>query len=282
VTFIHSKSGFLIFLLSVAMLLGSCLPEQKIANTFIRSREMISLMVTPPEMVYKFNHKGESIEGFDSLTSAQKDSALWYSSTYMKHLSDSIILEKFMNNFLEELRLLGFKVYLNSSADSFPANGPQSYLLNISQVQFDEYTYPLEDEGEFFDSIYVRKIDLGAVDFSCWFDLKKAGSETARTTVLYGTHTAYDAFEGHFFADPFSGKIRYKYAIDELEVNDLYDLSEMLGKKYAGYLYDFYLNQYIARNLPKGEEMVDYFHYSRKRNMIMSAYEERFQVLGTK
>ncbi len=271
----------IIFLPALAGL-NSCIPEQKVAKTFIQSKQVINLLVNPPEMVYKFNHKGEVIEGFDSLKTELQDSALWVTSRYIQFMSDSIFLENYMNSFIDELRLLGLNVFLESTADSFKANEPQSYIIDIAQVQIDEYLYPLDDEGEFFDSLYFKRINLNAVDFSYWFDLRKAFVPNPRTTVLYSSVTSYDSFDGRFFNDPFTGQIRYRYNIDSLIVKDLYSSATYLGKKHAGYLYDFFLNQYIARNLPEGLEMTDYFHFNRKRQTIGSAYEDRFEILGTK
>jgi hypothetical protein len=262
------------------MLLQSCLPEQKLARTFTQSRQMISLRVTPPELVYKFSHKGELIEDFDSLSATEKDSALYTNSKYIRYLSDSIVLENFMNNFIDELRQLGFNVYLDLPDDTFPASGPQSYLVNVSQLQFDEYIYPFEDQAEFFDSVYTKKINLEAMDISAWFDLRKSGSENAKSLVLYATNTVTSAFDGRFYADPFSGRIRYKYTMDELKMNELYEISSRLGKKYAGYLYDFFLNQYLVKNMPPGEELFDYYHFDRDRNMFTPTWDERFEVLN--
>ena len=243
---------------------------------------MINLLVNPPAVVFKFNHKGEEIEGFDSLTPAQQDSVLWDQSRYVQYINDSVLLENYMNNFIDELRLLGFTVYLNNDLDSFMTGRPQSYIVDVAQIQLDEYLYPLQDEDAFLDTIYYKKFNLNAVDFSCWFDLRKAGSETARKTTLYGTNTAYDTFDGRFFNDPFSGTVRYKYTIDTLQVKDVYDMAPYLGKKHADYLFDFFMNQYIAKHMPQGMEMQDYYHYNRNRKNISPAYDERFEVLGTK
>jgi hypothetical protein len=261
--------------------LQSCLPERKVANTFIQSPHMINLLVNAPGMVYKYNHKGEEIEGFDSLTQQQQDSALWDHSRFMQYINDSILLENYMNNFIEELRLLGFNVYLNSAIDSFMTGKPQSYVLNISQIQLDEYFYPLKDEDAFLDTIYYKTFNLNAVDYSCWFNLGKVGAEHARTTLLYATNTAYDTFDGRFFNDPFTGTVRYKYTIDTLETKDVYDMATYLGKKHAGYVYDFFLNQYTAKHLPEGMQMMDYYHYNRNRKSLTPAYEDRFEILGT-
>ena len=273
-------SGLLI--LAGLVSLQSCLPERKVANTFIQSQHMITLLVNPPAIVFKYNHKGEAIERFDSLSQAQQDSALWTQSSYIQFINDSTLLENYMNSFIEELRLLGFNVYLNSSIDSFNAVKPQSYILNVAQIQVDEYYYPLKDEDAFLDTVYYKEFNLNAVDFSCWFDLSKAGTETSRKALLYATNTAYDTFDGRFFNDPFSGTVRYKYTIDSLKTKDVYDMATYLGKKHAGYLYDFFMNQYIAKHLPEGIKMEDYYHYNRIRKSFNPAYDERFEILGTK
>lgn len=272
--------GFL--LLMVMALMHSCLPEQQIAKTFIQSGNGINLLVTPPDQVYKFNRKGELVPGFDELTDEQKDSALWFSSRYMQRLSDSLVLESYVNAFLEELRQLGFNVYLADAPEAFNTAATQSYNVIMAQFQLDEYLYPVEDEFEYFDSLFKKRIDINAIDFSGWFDLKKAGLENARTTTLYGTSTAYDDFDGRFFNDPFSGRIRYRYTVDTMEVADIYEISGFLGKRFAGYLFDFFLNQYIAKNLPPDMELTDYYRYIRKRNAIVPAYEDRFEILGTR
>ncbi|MDP1621120.1 MAG: hypothetical protein Q8M08_02155 [Bacteroidales bacterium] len=268
-----------IILLTGLVGLQSCLPERKIATTFIQSQHMITLLVNPPDLVFKYNHKGETIEGFDSLTPEQQDSALWKSSAYIQFINDSILLENYMNSFIIELRLLGFNVYLNDADDSLFTGKPQTYMFDIAQMQLDEYYYPLKDEDAFLDTIYYKTFNLNAVDYSCWFDLSKAGTENTRKTLLYATSTAYDSFDGRFFNDPFSGMVRYRYTIDSLQTNDIYDMATYVGRKHAGYLFDFFMNQYIAQNLPEGIQTADYYHYNRNRKALTPAYEDRFEIL---
>ena len=236
----------------------------------------------PPDYVFKYNHKGESITRFDELSPNQQDSALWVNSKYIRYLSDSLLLENYMNNFIKELRKLGFNVYLNRSIDSFMTGKPQSYVLDLAQMQLDEYFYPLEDEESYMDTVYYKKTNLNAMDFACWFDLSKANLENAKKTTLYTTATAYDTFEGRFYNDPFSGSVRYKYKIDSLEVKDVYDMAAYLGKKHAGYLFDFFMNQYIAKHMPDGMTVQDYYHYSPSSHGFFPADEDRFEILGTK
>jgi len=254
------------------------LPERKIANTLIQSPPEINLLVFAPDIVYKYNHKGEAIRGFDSLTDAQQDSALWVDSRYIQYLNDSALLEDYINSFISELRQLGFNVYLDNSIDSFLTGKPQSYVWNIAQIQLDEYLYPVEDETPFQDTTYYKRFDLNAVDFSCWFELSKVNAEKGRKTTLYSSFTAYDNFDGEFYLDPWQMDMKYKYHIDTLQTKDIIDMATYLGKRHASYLYDYFLNQFIAARLPKGESMYYYYHYNRFRKSVTPTEEVGFEI----
>ncbi len=264
------------------LLLSSCLPERKVAGPFINSPHVINLLVIPPNTIYKYNHKGESIEGFDEMSQADQDSALWNNSRFLKCLSDSLLLDNYMNSFIDELRNLGFNVYLDNAVDSFMTGKPQSYVLDVAQMQLDEYLYPMDDEETFMDTTYYKKINLNAMDFACWFDLSKANTEKAKKTTLYSTATAYDSFEGRFFNDLFTGRVHYKYNIDSLKVKDINEMATYLGKRHAGYLYDFFLNHYIAKHMPEGTKPQDYYHFSRPTKSLLPADDNRFEILDTK
>ena len=270
------------FLILGFIFLQACSPERKVANVFIKSPHVLNLLVIPPDNVLKYNHKGESIEDFDELSEKGQDSALWVNSRYIQFLSDSLLLENYMNNFIGELRTLGFNVYLADAIDSFMTEKPQSYVLDIAQMQLDEYYYPLEDKEAYMDTVYYKKTNLNAVDFGCWFDLSKANTENARKTVLYSNATSYDSFEGRFFNDPFTGRVHYKSKIDTLMVKDVYEMATYLGKKHAGYLFDFFMNQYIAKHLPNGMQMQDYFHYNHEHQSFFPAEDDRFEILKSK
>ena len=258
------------------------MPERKVAITFVEAAHGLNLLVIPPDYIFKYSHKGESIEGFESIPQNQQDSALMVNSRYLQFLSDSLLLENYMNNFIGELRNNGFNVYLSSAVDSFMTGKPQSYVLDVAQMQLDEYFYPLEDEEAYMDTIYYKKINLNAIDFGCWFDLSKANTENAKKTVLYSTSTAYDSFDGRFFNDPFTGAVRYKYKIDSLALDDVYAMASYLGKRHASYLYDFFMNQYIAKHMPDGMKSEDYYHYNPTNKHLSPADDNRFEILGTK
>jgi len=256
--------------------------EKKLAQNFIKSPPEIDLQLFTPDILYKFNHKGEEISGFDTLTDPQQDSALYVNSKFMQFVADSIYLENYMNSFINELRALRFNVFLDHSLDSFLRRKPQSYIVNISQVQLDEYKFPIEDSEPFEDTVYKRSFQLNAVDASAWFELSKINTPNPQKTVLYSSFTASDGFEGNFVINTFTNNIQYKYKIDSLRVKDIYDLSVYSGKKDASYLFDFFMNQYIAYHLPDGIEPAYFLHYDRFHKTLTATEDEKFEILETK
>jgi hypothetical protein len=263
-------------------MLASCVADRKIAKTFTETPPPFNFLIMTPDYIFKYNHKGEDIAGFDSMTQDQQDSALYSSSKFIQNIDDSTFLTGYINGFVDELRIYGFKVFLEEDVDTFLLQQPQSYVINIAQLQLDEYYYPLEDEATFWDTTYYKTFNLEALDFATWFEVNKMNAEKPKKTVLYASYTMTDGFEGSFFNEPWSANVRYKYKIDSLKVSDVYSLAGKLGQRHATYMYDFFLNQYIRYVLPKNEDPLYYYHYDHKHKTLVPVEDDMFEVIGVK
>ena len=266
----------------ISLSFNSCSPERKLAKQFITVPPTIDLQLFTPQNLFKFNHKGEEIEGFSLLTNTQQDSALSVRSKFVQFIVDSTFIENYINSFIDELRALGFKVYLDNSVDSLLQRQPQSYIVNMSQVQLDEYGFPLEDSEPYGDSILYQSFQLNGVDLSSWFELSKINAKKPKKTVLYSSFTASDGFDGHYVMNGLTLDVKYKYKIDSLKINDIYNLAIYSGKKNAGYLFDYFMNQYIAHTLPEDMEPRSWLHYNRLEKTISPTENEMFEVLDSK
>lgn len=273
----HRACSFILILMIAGV--SACTPEYKLAKEFRLNPPDFYLQVTPPPMLYKYNHKGELVEDLKDMNQAQQDSALFFSSGFIQFVNDSLFLERYINGFLDELRSLRFTVFIGHETDSLLLAHPQAYELSIAQIQLDEYFYPYEDEEFFYDTLYYKKFDLDAVDFSVWLELSKFGGKSNTRTILYSSHMASDNLEGEFLFDPFRQDVKYSYTIDSLDIEDITNIAAFLGKVHASYLYDFFLNQYIAFHLPKGFQPQVYYHYNRIGNSFIPVEEERFEML---
>jgi hypothetical protein len=260
---------------------ASCSMERKLAQGFISNPPPVSIQLFSPETLFKYNHKGELIPGFDSLNASQQDSALFADSRYIQFIDDSTYLDKYVNAFIDELRRIGFKVFVEQSLDTFLQTQPQAYLLSMAQVEIDEYLFPLEDSASFGDSTFYKSFDLNGVDASTWFEVSKINSTKPVKTVLRSTLTATDGFQGRFLLNGFSSDVLYKYKVDSLTVKDLYELASYAGRQHADYLFDYFMNQYVSINMPQGTVRRGYLHYDHSRKFLGTTEEEKFEVISS-
>ena len=224
--------GQLVIVVMLAVLGTSCTLERKLGQEFLAKTPEINIELISPGNLFKYNHKGEKISGFDSLTAPQQDSALFADNRFIRNIDDSIFLDRYVNSFIDELRAIGFRVYVDGMVDSLFRIMPQSYVVNMAQVQLDEYILPFEDSEPIGDSVFYKTYDLNAVDAAAWIEVNKYNAVKPVKTVLYSSFTASDGFSGSFIVDG-EMNIRYRYRIDSLEVNDIYDLASFSGRRHA-------------------------------------------------
>jgi len=251
--------------------------EKKLAGEYLASKPRIALQVLAPYVVYKKNVRDDKIEDFEKMNPRQKDSALFFSSKYLREVDDSVYLETFVNAFLDELKALGFVVFMEGDAERFLASGYQSYVLNIAQIEMEEYILPVEDDEVFGDTIrYYKMFDLDAVDVNTWFELTQLNSGKGSQRVLFGSYMVSDDVEGAFFIDPLTMNVRYKYDLDPMGLTDIYTLARYSGIKYAGHLFDLFMNEYIRQQYPADFPEPRLFHYDRFRQAFTPANDEGF------
>jgi len=269
--------------LLLLMVFPSCTIEKKLGKDFLKQAPQFCIQLQPPQNIFKYSHKGEIIPGFDSLTGPQQDSALYASSRFIQYVDDSTFLDKYVNSFIDQLREIGFRVFIDgNNVDTILRKEPQAYVLNMSQLQLDEYFDPFEDSQQVGDTIFYKTFELNAVDASSWLELSKYNAFKPVKTVLYSSFTASDAFTGNFVLNNFTQNLKYRYKIDSLRMADLYELASYSGRRNANYFFDYFMNQYIAYNMPKGMEILGYLHYVPSTKTFVFTDDEKLEVLTSR
>jgi hypothetical protein len=87
---------------------------------------------------------------------------------------------------------------------------------------------------------------------------------------------AMDGLDGRFLQNLFTGEVKFHYNLYPIEVEDIYTLAAMLGEKYAGYIYDYMLNEYIYRNFPQGQRPKSFYTFNPQTKVISPAKDDRF------
>ncbi len=274
------KYKYVLILLILMQMLISCSYDRKLAKQFVESNPDISILVMPTNDIFKVNMKldelGDDTVGMDEW---QIDSALMANSKFLKDISDSIFLEAYYNSFFEELGRLNIKTFNEEYIDSFLFIKSPAFLLNIAQIEVDEYIKDFKDSQEYDDFVYTKTLPLNAVSINTWFEISRLNNNKGSRRVFFVEDDVSDNAYGYFSENLFTGQISYKYFLREIEVEDIYRKCEELGEQYAGYVFDYIMNSYISRNFPSDRKRKYYMHYKRSINSYEPAYENRFILM---
>jgi len=263
---------------AIAWLLSSCYPEYKLGKEFIESKPELSVLLIPADYVFKNNLKRNEIGDTAGMTSDEIDSALLANSIFLNEISDSVLLETFINSMLNEFQKLGINVFLNP-ADSFLFLPSPAFVLHIAQLELEEFRQNNKDSEVFEDVTYYKTIKTNALSFNSWFELSWLNPKKEGRKLFFASETIGDIVDGYFTQNLLTGEVFYKYDLIGLDTGVIYRYCDLLGKRYAAYTFDYLMNQYIKHNLPPEVKMRYYMHYDRSSGLLEPTWDERFEIM---
>jgi len=265
------------FIIALFSLLSSCTVERKLASDFIHIKDSISVLVIPVDQLFKTNVKTWEIEGIDELEAWEQDSVLFHNSLFLKDVNDSIFFDRYFSSLHNGLWDYGLNVFYEDELIDFLAVTTPAYQVAVAQLEIEEDIYPYRAEEVFDDTVaYYEDFFLNTVNINSWYEITKLNDPLALNNLLYTSHFVMDALEGRFVHNIFTGEVKFKYDLTPMDVEQIYELAEILGEKYAGYIFDYMLNQYVYRNIGKGIRPKSYFHYDKELKTLYQAGDDRF------
>ena len=268
-----------ILLFFIASFISSCYPEWKVAKSYIDSEPDISILVLPANYVFKRNLKVNELKDSEDFTEQGLDSALMANSFFLQQVSDSIFLEIFINSMIEEFEKLGYKVYTDNSIDSFLFIKTPAYIFNIAQIELEEHYTVHEDQEDFGDYVYYKNVDLNSVSYNFWFEISELNDETEKRKLFFATETINDVVFGYFTENLFTGEVKYKYNVNEIDMDIIYRYCTIFGRRYAGYTFDYLMNIYLDEHWPVNKKRRYYMQYKRENNTLDPTLENKFTVI---
>jgi hypothetical protein len=276
---ISKNTSHIFSLIIFAVLFISCSMERKMAREFVESKPDISVLVLPLNSVFKNNLKRDNIGDTSKMTPYQVDSAALANSLFLNEISDSAFLETYINSMFKEFERLGITVYDESHLNDFLFIQTPAYILSIAQIELEEYYSLQEESEEFGDYVYHKDISLNAVSLNSWFELTRLNPKEEGHELFYVSEEISDFVDGYFSQNIFTGDVQFKYVEREMETDDIYRYCAILGKRYAGYTFDYIMNESITENFPIGKERRNYMRYNRANHTIDPAEGDRFIFL---
>ena len=276
-TKLSTKTTYLIFFLLATILLifSSCSIERKMAKEYIANDSTRSVLVIPPGYIFKKSLKEWEVESADKLDTGTLDSILLEKSLFLKYVDDSVFMDYYMSNYLAEIEALGFHVYREDSLIPFLSGNPESYIVNIAQLELEEYVMPIKEEEQFGEYIYTEVIDLNAINLNSWFEISRVNADEDKT-LFFASHYLTDELEGFFKHYYFTGEVQFSYDVDTLLVDQIYKLAALAGHLYAGYTFDYLMNKYIDKQTRENDlgRSDIFYHYNRQNRYLGTVSEQ--------
>ena len=226
----------LLFITLLIVTLSSCQTDLKLAKKYVAERTDIQAAVYFPEKAEvkveyntQLGKKNEVLDGF----------------------SQDLFLDVMYNAYADAMRLYGVEVYVPDDINNVPVDSTH-WLVMLSRMEISGRITEYEDFLFSDTDEFSYKHPLNTVNVASWFEI----NDSIWLPVLYCEHNLMDGFDSKTDYSFWTNKLDYSYTIDTLELKDVYNYAVYLGKLYAGYTYDYMMNNYVSAELKK--QRLDY------------------------
>ncbi len=268
----------LFIILALAATIYSCSPTKQLAEEFVAtSSKNTSLYLVPAGYLEKANLKKSATDNLEGLTAAQRDSTRLARTLFLKAVSDSVFLTRFVNAYMDELRALGVRVCLDGPDSLQCPPKENSFVVKMQELELREFILKVTDEQFIYNAIYQKDIDLQAVSLHAWFAIDRLNRPAGKHLFYAENYISDELIDSGFGRKESDGSIVHYRRSEPLTLDKIYNMAEALGHKYASYTYDYILNEYVFRNL-KNHKPGRYFHYNRFKGRLESAGDNRFSI----
>lgn len=265
---IKSSIAFLLL-----VLLASCSTEQKIVKEAGAYLNKASLLVLFPDQMFITNSKAYSFS--DSLSENQKYVASIDSSFFLKEIDTDSIFEEFKLNMVKLYKSYGFKVYLKEDLDSFLTLKTTGLVIEITQLQLEEFYKPFRDEElmENGFTYFSKDFVLNALGLEAWITVSRLNDTLGNYSMIYSEYSISDDMSGLFMKDNGTDKVYYDYNYTPLKVNDSYDIIKESSIKISLDIADFIANAFIEKYMLFNTESYPqrFWRYNPKREKLYPA-----------
>jgi len=245
----YRKTTIKVIALVAMLMLASCLPGRRHANTFLKKRQQIAVMIVPPATTFAYYYPF----GYYPENPGQSGEENLAQSELLRDANIPRATGLFMETMLEQLKFYQVRVFAPEKFDEFLSFPGQRYIFSVAQTELVETDRVFTDKALIDTILYTQEFLVRTIERNTWFEFVEvdANGETAAMEVLYSTFSAADKVNGRFRYYPFSGNVSYEYTAKNLEVNDIYILNQEAGAGNAAYIFDFLLNRHIATANPQ-------------------------------
>ncbi len=258
----------LLALVSVS-LIASCVSVNEVASEYLenlptqKDGPAAKIYVCLPTQVVHTNQTLNQIDGFSLMPISVQDSIIKSETKLLNKLNDEAFMRQFSENLIYHLRRTGIDVEIVKDEASLPKSGEKTFVLNIPQIEAEEFVK--KSRSEFVDvdrTYYHYDYDLKGFSTNVWFIFN---TPDTTSDVYYKGFEIMDSFDGYVDKVK-NNKASIKGTFKRINVNDVYNTAAKAGKQTAVLFVEKIINDYVRT---KGYSTNNYYMYNPVNNTVV-------------
>lgn len=251
------------YLLIISLLICSCSPQKRLAREFATKSKNAVIALYVADSIVKIN-----VQENLSLNISDSSLACRDSSIIVNALNDNVFFDILISSF--ESAINDYGIQLEYWEDGKQQPDTLHWIVDIPKIEITEYHFNYNATRYNPDSgYYLKQIAVNEINVASWLNISNGLTNdltfTEQNLIDNITHSYdYDSYEA------------ISYSVDRVSIDNLYRFAAFLGRLYAGYCFDYLMNDYIEKRFPEDKDkqyLTDMFKVYRYR---YDPYEDYF------
>jgi|GEM_PF-1274084 len=250
------KRNIFIVVLGAILLLVSCSQQQRLARRFVKSNKNTVVALYLPDRPVKKNMRNDEMPAEIEEKSFQEQ--IDYMEGMIKvvnKIDDDKFLDIVYLTMKETLEDYGLNLEYWETETSHPDS--THWVIDIPRIEITEVSEKQPFCGWVYDSKYCIDVPVDLVNVAAWLSL----SNGTTNSMAFTEQNYFNDTDVAFDIDYQSNKVYAKSYVDTINIDGFYRFASILGKLYAGYCYDFMMNDYIDRYQSAPIDTLSRFRY---------------------
>ncbi len=247
----------------ICLLFASCSTQTNLAYDFVREAKGAEVALYVPREITKINiRKDCQGESLDSIAPEDINDTINARTRIVNKIDDEKFFNIMISSFESALNDYNLKLSYWENENTKPDS--LHWVVDLSHIEVIEFVeYILAACGYYGDYEFIPST---SVNVDVWFDL--INSDKVSESLLFTEQSYVEYIQDCGYSVDSLNNLVVMADIQRLTIDGFYDFAVMLGKLYAGYSFDYFMNEYVKKEMMRrGKE------YSEDKYMRYDPYE---------
>lgn len=248
------KYSFLLLLVSL-LLLFSCTTPKKFARRFVKYTKGAKVALYIPDALIKKNMRIDVPEEvLDTIPEENREEYLRSFVRVVDSINDEMFFSILISSFEESLKAYDLELCYWENDTTMPDS--LHWIVDIQRIEIQECT-AMRTYAEFiYGQGYEYDCPFDYVNVASWFELSNGITDD----FVFTEHNYESTFNGGIYLND-KGLLSLDCSLDTISVSGFYRFAVALGKLYAGYCFDYFMNDNISKKCKIPFENIKKYRY---------------------